>query len=469
MMRKVSAYILCVLISAWATSSLAEETHGYINTGFWFMKNDLASNPTYTATDGYGNSYVQGDFGMFNADATIDFLHLNDPRSKTDISVHLKGRFLDNVLGNPYTLAPDDKYRYQADEANVEINSGSTDILIGRHTIYESGGVGVDGITAIFSSPKHFGLGVFGGLGNDPRTLTGYIGPTYRTIPFNSDFLTGGAFTKIHYDRFQMDNGINTIYFHHSVDRSDFYTQFNWLPVAAWTFSGYLDLGFMGDKGIQRGLLAINTKVTKKLTNRFSFSEFRSVFYAASDAGGIPVPATFNAAFPLGTVVNTSEYYYVRDEVQYRFDRNYFFTGLEHGHRTYDGGDREKYFLGYYDPVIFDSPYDFRIQTDIIDNYLSFNTDIDIILGRNFYNDKFRAEIGGTFYANERDTRLNNAVTAPSGEVEKETTARINLQWNMEHNISWLLNYAYYTEVDVVNNNDHVHTHEIYVSSNLRF
>lgn len=458
-----------ILMTMLVNSAYAVEMKGYLNTGIWYLKNDLASDPTYTSNDGYGQSYVQGDFSMLNASLKLDFLQLNDPNSSSKISAHLKARGLYNLQDNPYSLAPPNRYRYQFDEANVEINSGITDLWIGRHTLYEAGGVGVDGITSIFNTGKHTGLGVYGGLGNDPRTLTGYIGPSYETTPFTADFLAFGGLTKIHYDKFQMDVAVNSLLFKNKIDRSNLYTQINWGASELWRFSGYLDAGFMGDKGLQKGLLMITTKITPKLTNRFSFSEFRSLFYKASDASGIPVNVALNPIFPIGTVVDTSEYYYLRDEIQYRFDRNYMFTGVEFGHRTFDSLDRFKYTLGYFDPQLFGSRFDLKIQTDIIDNYLSFNSDIDLMIGRYFGSDTFRVEVGGTFYANERDSVVGGVVVNSTGEIEKETTGRVNFIYNATNRLSWILNYAYYKEIDVFNNFQHVHTHEIYFSTNVRF
>lgn len=467
--KKLQKLLLCLSIIAASPGASAVEMKGYINTGIWYLKNDLDSSTTFIANDGYGQSYVQGDFSMFNASFRLDFLNLNDPNSSTKMKAHLKGRFLYNLQNNPYSLATPDRYRYQFDEVNVEINSGMTDLWIGRHVLYEAGGVGVDGITSIFNVGKNAGLGVYGGLGNDPRTLTGYIGPSYQTAPFTADFMAFGGLAKLHYEKFQLDVAANALLFEKSIDRANLFIQTNWMATDAWRFSGYVDAGFMGDKGIQKGLLMITTKITPKLTNRFSVSEFRSLFYKASDASGIPVNVALNPAFPIGTEVDTSEYYYARDEIQYRFNRNYMFTGIEYGKRTFDDRERFKYTIGYFDPQLFDSPYDLKIQTDIINNYLSFNSSIDLMIGRYFAGDAFRAEVGGTFYANERDEIVNNVVVSSTGEVEKETTGRVNLYYNSSRTLSWLLNYAFYKEVDVFNDFQHVHTHEIYFSSNIRF
>jgi hypothetical protein len=452
-------------------SSIAQATdvQGYLNTGVWYLKNDLASNPAYISADNYGQSYVQGDFALFNANLTLDALHMNDPGSDVDIGIHLKGRALYNLLDHDYTLAPNDKYRYQLDETNVQFAFRNADLWVGRHTVYEAGGIGVDGATALFHKSDRFGFGIYAGLGNDPRTLTGYIGPTYKTVPFNSDFYAGGLFTRIHAEKFQMDIGANTLVFNRKVDRSNFFTQFFWNAKPSWSYFGMLDIGFMGDKGLQKGMLGVNTKITPKLTNRFSFSEFRSIFYSQSDASGIPVPTGLNPTFVVGTNVNTSEYYTGRDEIQIRFDQNYVFTGLEFARRTFDHQNRAKYLLGYFDPSIFGSEYDFRIETDIIDNYVSFNSSIDMMVGRDFANNKFRAEVGETLYANERDLYEGGVFVNSKGQVEKETTARANLQYSPTHTLAFFLNYAYYKEIDVYNLNQAVHTHEVYLSSNIRF
>lgn len=469
MMKRIFTYALVgALLSTF--NAHATEVRGSLNTGVWYLKNDLANNPDYLSADSYGQSYVQGDFALANANLTLDALHMNRPGASTDISLHFKGRGLYDILDRSYSLAPDDRYRYQLDETNVQFGMRSMDLWLGRHTIYETGGVGVDGITAVFKTSEAVGLGVFAGLGNDPRTLTGYIGPTYKTAPFNADFYTGGAFTKVHTEKFKMDVGVNTLFFKKKVDRSNFFTQFFWNATPNWGFSAMLDAGFMGDKGLQKGLLMISTKITPKLTNRFSVSEFRSLFYKQSDASGIPVPSGLNTTLlAVGTQVDTSEYYTVRDEVQIRFDQNYIFTSVEGARRTFDDRNRFKYTVGYFDPEIFASDYDVRLQVDVINNYVSFNTALDIMVGRDFSNDKFRAEIGGTFYANERDLFENGVFVNSKGQVEKETTGRANLQFNATHALSLFLNYAFYKEVDVFNLNQAVHTHEVYFSSNIRF
>lgn len=466
-MKSISTYIFAFIFCA--CSAQAAEMRGYLNTGVWYLKTDATSNPDYISNDGYGQSYVQGNFALLNANTSLDFLKLNDPTSNTDISIHLKARGLYDLLDRTYSLAPDDKYRYQIDEANVQMDFGKTNLWLGRHTIYEAGGLGVDGATALFDTSEHFGIGFFGGLGNDPRSLTGYIGPSYRTTPFNADFYTGGLFTKMHTDKFQFDTGVSTLLFKRKVDRSNFFTQMLWTATPAWMFSAIADIGFMGQTGLQRGLLGVTTRINPKITNRMYLSQFRSLFYKQSDVSGIPVPAGLNPTFNIGTDVDTSAYYSVRDEIQLRFNQNYIFTGMEYARRTYDDRNRVKYTLGYFDPEIFNSEYDFRIQTDIIDNYISFNSSIDVLVGRDFSNEKFRAEVGATFYANERDLFENGAFVNSQGQIEKENTLRANMIYNATHSTSFFLNYAYYTEVDVFDLNQKVHTHEVYFSTNLRF
>lgn len=469
MMKRLFSYAACAWMLGTFSAEAAPDIRGYLNTGIWYLKNDLANNPSYVSADSYGQAYVQGDFALFNASLNFDALHLQNPQSRTDISLHFKARGLYDLLNRSYSLAPDDRYRYQFDETNLQLGMKNMDLWLGRHTVYEVGGIGVDGVTALFRKSDRFGVGAFGGLGNDPRTLTGYIGPSYRTIPFNADFYTGGVFMRQHTDKFQMDNGVSTLLFKKKVDRSNFFSQFYWNATNKWGFSGILDIGFMGYKGLQRSLLGVNTKITQKLTNRLTLSQYRSIFYKQSDASGIPIPTGLNPAFIVGTAVDTSQYVSLRDEVQIRFGKNYMFTGFEYARRTFDDQNRFKYTIGYYDPEIFNSEFDFRVQTDVIKNFVSFNTSIDMILGRDFANDKFRAEIGATFYANERDLFENGAFVSSKGQVEKETTSRVNFQYNATHNLSFFMNYAYYTEIDIYNQNDHVHTHEVYFSSNIRF
>ncbi len=465
MKRQWRTYFFAILF---IPSVQAVEIQGYLNTGVWYLKNNVASDANYVFNDSYGQSYVQGNFAMLNANLNMDIIKLEDPSSSVTKSIHLKALGLYDLLDHPYSLAPEDPYRYQFDEANVQLGFKKVDLWIGRHTIYESGGIGVDGMTALFETSEHSGVGLFAGLGNDPRTLTGYIGPTYRTTPFNADFYTGGVFTKMHTDTFQWDTGINTLLFKKKVDRSNVFTQLLWIATPSWTFSTILDAGFLGQKGLQRGLLGITTKVTPKLTNRFYVSQFRSLYFKESNISAIPAPSGLDPSFIIGTGVNTSEYYSVRDEVQLRFNQNYIFTGFEYARRTFDDQNRAKYTMGYFDPEIFGSEFDFRIQADMIKNYVSFNSDIDLMLGRDFANEKLRAEVGGTFYANERDLFQNGVFVNSKGQIEKETTARANLVLNVSHAISLFANYAFYKETDVFNLDQHINTHEIYFSTNFR-
>ncbi|MCC7460646.1 MAG: hypothetical protein IT286_05025 [Proteobacteria bacterium] len=139
MIKKISTYIFSFALLA--GSADAAEMKGYLNTGVWYLKTDARNNPDYVSNDGYGQSYVQGDFALLNANTSLDFLKLNDPSSSTDISIHLKARGLYDLLERTYTLAPNDKYRYQIDEANVELDFGKTNLWVGRHTLYEAGGL----------------------------------------------------------------------------------------------------------------------------------------------------------------------------------------------------------------------------------------------------------------------------------------------------------------------------------------
>jgi hypothetical protein len=447
----------------------ATEIDGYLNTGVWYLKNNIADNPDYTADDDYGNSYVQNDFALFNASLNFNALGLNDPSSGYKINAHLKGRALYKLLDSEYTLAVPDKYRYQLDETNIEYEAKKFNLWVGRHTVYETGGVGVDGATTFFHLKDESGIGVYGGLGNDPRTLTGYIGPSYKTDLFNADFLTGGIFGKIRKEKIQWDLGVNALYFDKKVDRTNFFTQLYWNANKVWSFSAMLDAAFMGKTGLQKALLGITTRASEKFTNRFSVSEFESYFYKASDASGIPVPTGLSPAFIVGTEVDTSRYYRVYDEIQYNFNRNYIYTGLEFAKRTFDDQDRVKYTVGYYDPGIFESPYDVRFQTDIIKNYVGFNTSIDMMVGREFGSGVFRTEAGATFYANERDLFQGNAFVNTQGQVEKESALRLNMEWMTTRKLAWFLNYAFYQETDIDNNNQKVKLHEVYISSNIRF
>ncbi|MFH1263338.1 MAG: hypothetical protein V1495_07865 [Pseudomonadota bacterium] len=454
---RCSAVLVLLAVPAGAT-----EVHGGGELGFWYLQNDVSDAAGFQLDDGYGAIYVQRRYMLGNLHLKLDALDLGNG-SNTKYNTHFDGRVLWNINHHADSLAIPDRTRQQVDELSLEAAGigERTDLWLGRQTLYEAGGVGVDGARVIYHLSDQLGFGVYGGLANDPRNFTGYIGPAYRSRPFSSHFETGGLFLSQKSERLRLDAAVNAGFYKAKIDRLAVYSQAVYQLNPTWTFSGMADLGVAGDRGIKGVSAFVTTRVTSRITNTASFLRFTTLRYKESNVSAIPVPAGIDASLVRGADVVTSSYNSGRDQVQIRIlDRNYIFGGFQVTRRTFDDANQFKYTAGYRDPTLFGSTFDLRLQTDVIDNYRGFNTALDTLLGKEFSDGKVRLEGGATFYANERNL---------ASEVGKDRSYRFNVFYLPTKTFSWLINYALHEERDVVNGSQRIRVHDLYFSSAFRF
>lgn len=471
--RKRGPLLLLALVTLLSFSgSEAAELHGNGNFGFWYVGNNVSNGNGFLVDDGYGSTYVQNHYMLANLGLRLDAKNILERASGLKLHAHVKGRLLWNLGKNSYALAIPDKTRQQIDDFSLELVgvASSLDLWFGRQTLYEAGGVGVDGVRAIYHLSPELGLGVYGGLTNDPRNLTGYIGPAYRSRLFSSDFQAAGAYLTNRTDRFMLDAALNAQLYKAKLDRFTLFTQSTYRLTPNWTLSGIIDFGLAGDTGLKRAQAMVISRPTSRVTNTLSFTRFVSLRYKESDASAIPVPSGVDATLVNGNEVETSSYNIGREHIQIRiFNRNFIFAAFQFARRTFDNKNQLKYTAGYRDPRLFGSSFDLRFQTDVIDNYRGFNTLFDTIVGREFLDGRLRLEGGVTYYANERDQYVGNSFVAHQSEVEKEYSLRFNLYGYATKKISWVLNYALHNEKDLAQNRQKIRIHDLYVGSNFRF
>jgi hypothetical protein len=317
-------------------------------------------------------------------------------------------------------------------------------------------------------------VGVYGGFSNDPRNLTGYIGPSYERNPFSLRHRAAGFYYDLKGEKLRADAGIHAALFKGGLDRLSLLTQASYALDSVWTFGTLVHFGIAGDSGLKATQAVITSRPTNRVTNTFSFSRYVTWVFDKSNASAIPVPSSLLSNTSLigvvGSDVRTASYNTLRNHVMVRiFDRNYLFGALQFSRRTFDGENQWKYTAGYRDPHLFGTSFDLRFQTDVFDNYRGFTTLFDAMLGREFLEGRFRMEAGGSFSATERDRLLNNVIVAPQAEGEKESALRFNVYYVAKNRVNWTLSYALYQERDVLNNDVRVRTHEVYLANNIRF
>jgi hypothetical protein len=442
---------------------------GSIEFGVWYLRNNVSDfeedGVAYTAQDGYGNTYVQDDYSLLH---TRLKLHTGDDKSA--MRFHTKGRFLFNLQERNLSIGINERYRYQFDELNIEWAKlfKNTSLFVGRKSNWQTGGIGVDGLTAVISPKDPLEIGLYAGLGVDPRQFTGYIGPNFREEFINPDFQTGGAFASWRNERLQFNVAVNSLLFEMEIDRINVFTQALYRLNDRWRFSGLVDAGVAGDPGLQQLQLFVQTQLSPKITNDLSYYRYQSIFFAASDASGISVPTDINPNFDLGDEVQNTYYRRISNHTKFKLKKNYFFTRFSHTYREFDQRTRKDYVIGYRDPEIGNSEVDMTIKTTIIDNFRSFHTNFDLLLGFDVIASQLRMELGGTLSANEREVFED---FAPTDRVQRdqEGVGRVNLIYQPSLKIAWYLMYAYYKQVDAVNLDQTVNLHEVYLSTNVRF
>ena len=449
----------------------AVELKGGMHAGFWYLKNNVDQSENYLSQDGYGNSYVQGQYTLLNLRLKMDVLDLTESESQKKTNLHFKTRALINPFEHQYSLAVPDRYRFQVDTAAIEFENlaRNFDLWLGRQIIEEMGGIGVDGLKALVELQSDLHLGIYGGLGNDLRNLTGYIGPNYRLNPVSLDFLAGGMYVSFRSSKLQADLGINSLFYENKLDRVNLFASSMYRLSGQVNLSGLLDLGVAGDQGLSRAHMYVTYYPTSSITLKSGYIRYRSLYFSQSDQSGIPVPSNINSSFTFPNETDTSAYNIFRQEVRYRIERDSVFGSIEYAKRSFDDAQRFRYSVGYHHPKLFQDFVDLRTQVDIIDNYRGFNTSYSLTLGKDFMDDQLRVETRGIFYANERDGFVNGSFDQSKDQIEKEATGQITFLYMPQAKLHWSLSYAFHREVDVENDAQNVNLHDIYISSNIRF
>ena len=459
-----SAWLL-VLIAA-LTSARAEWT-GAFDIGAWHARNNLADNPKFLENDGVGESYVDKDFSLFTFSLRAD----NDRLFDSGTAMHIDGRSLYKPFDDDrYTLGPEQS-RYELRELSLEFKRafGETDLWIGRQRIAPAGFVGIDGLRTVTHLNDRTDLGFFGGLGNNPRTYTGYIGPVYEANPFAIRFQSFGAYVSKRSQRFGADFAVTASMFDVSLDRVFAFSQMSYMIDPVWTVSGLVQAGFVGFRGLELLQTNVITKPSKKFTNTVSFFRSTNLVYNASNASVIPVgPVSDPALFGDGDVV-TASYNTVREHFAFNvFEKSQVFGSIEYARRTFDDASRMKYTAGFREPDLFSSGTDLRLQTDLIDNYRGFNSVLDLQLGKEFFDGDFRLDGGVTLFSNERDVFANNAATGTRAD-EEEYTLRAMATLLTGRKTYWNFVYNLHREIDTLSDDQKVKIHEFFILSHLGF
>ncbi len=453
-------------------ANLATEIDGSADLGFWFVANNLSQNSRFLANDGVGDSFVEDRYTLLNLGLNVKAQDLFRASLNSKTNGYLKGRGLINIEEKGYTLGTPNRSRYQVDELALEFQKvvPQLDLWLGRQTLYEVSGVSFDGLRALYHLGTTFDLAVYGGLGTDPRTLTGYIGPSYKSYPFTGKFQSVGIYTSHRGQKIRTDLAFHADLFKAKLDRGYIFSQAIYDATSKWTFSALINYGVLEDIGIKSIQANAISRPTSRVTNTLSFSRYGALVYKESGASVIPVPNQIDEDLVGEEKVNTTSYNSIRDHLMLRvFDRNYVFGAFQFSRRTFDDQNQMKYTAGYRDPDLLGSTFDLRLQTDLIDNYRGFNSVFDALLGKEFSSGALRIEAGGSFYGNERDDLLDNEPTPNPRQTEKEYTLRSNLYYVTTQKVSWLLNYALHNEIDATNQDQKVRSHEVYLATNIRF
>jgi hypothetical protein len=467
---RLALLLLGSVLSA-VSSARATETHGSADIGIWYLQSNIKGN-SLIADDGYGENYIFDRYSLANIGLKLDALDLTSANSSSPLNAHFKGRFFYRLTDGQYTLGFPNRARGEIDELNVEAKrvADSLDLWFGRQLVFEAGGALFDGVRGIYHVNDRIDVALFGGLDADPRQLIGYIGPAYEEKPFSTDFQTGGIYTTYRGDQFKSDSSLRTSMFKGKLDRLALYTQASYQYDSVWNFAGSFDADIAGKPAIRTFTTFVTSRPVPWVTNTLSFMRWRTLAFKESNVSAIPVPLGVDPVPVGGTEINPSSYNSVRDHIQFRVaQRNYIFTAFQFTRRTFDNLNQYKYTFGYRDPKLFNSTYDLRAQTDLIDNFRGFNTAFDLIVGKEWREGVVRLEGGGTAYANERDIYVGyDADPSQPRQTEKEFSLRLNAYYNPNRTVSWLLNYALHHESDFINSQK-INTHEVYLATGFRF
>lgn len=434
--------------------------------GAWHVRNDVGDNPKILDTDGVGEDYVDDAFTLFTFQLKADNRGLFDSAS----AFHVDGRALLSPFGDRYALGPAQS-RYEAREFSLELKNVTerSDLWVGRQRILPAGGVGVDGLRSVIHVSDTTDLAFYGGLGNNPRTYTGYIGPAYEANPFTIRFIGAGAYASTRTQRLGLDFAVNALLFDRQLDRLFAFSQLSYMIDPVWTVSALAQVGMSGFVGLENLQASVITKPSRKFTNTVSFYRYANLVYQESRASVVPVGPVSDPALFGGAEVITASYNAVREHFMFNvLESSYAFGAIEYAKRGFDDASRVKYTAGFREPDLFSAGLDFRIQTDLIDNYRGFNSVLDIQLGQEFADGKFRLDTGVTLLGNERDTFANNAATGARDDDE-EYTLRAMATLFTGLKTYWNLAYNFHREIDTLVDDQKVKIHEIFLMSHLGF
>jgi len=446
---------------------------GSVEAGYWFVQNNVSgfsdanTGVSYTAQDGYGNAYVQDNYMLFHARLKLK----SGNENKDTVGFKFQGRTLINYKPQAYSLGPNDQFRATLKDfyGFYRFGDGVGTLFFGRKTNHHVGGISVDGITLKFNPTEALNIGLYGGLGVDPRQFTGYIGPQYQLNPINPKYFTAGIFGGFRNNTFSIDGAINSLLYDFKMDRLNFYTQLMAKINEVWRVSGLADIGLSGDPGLVQTQLYIHTHITPKISNQLGFHRYRSIYFAESDASGIPVPASINPAFDLGTQVNTSYYNTFSNHTKFALENNYFFTHIRFSKRTFDELKRTSFVIGYRDPNIQRSGVSTTIKTALIDNYKSFHAWIDMMLGIDILPRTLNLALGGRAGFHQREV-FQGFQPLPGQTVnDPESTLRANLTYRPSLKTGIYIQYRLHNQTDAVNLNQKVILHEVFMNTNIRF
>ncbi len=455
----------CFIVFWGGRTALAEQVEGSADFGMWYVHNDLTDNPLIQVNDEAQNTYLRSNYMLFQTGLKLDAKDLTSQEEDQKINGHFRGRLLWNPDQHAYTFGTANRIRDQIDDLSVQLENlaEQTDLWMGRQTIWEAGNPVVDGARVVYHPESDVDLALYGGLGGSPSNLTGYIGPYYRTNPFSLDFQTAGTYATYHGPEWKLTGAFRTDLFKGSLDRATVFAQGSVPFSLTWSVAGLVEYDVAGKPGLKNGEFFLTSRPTRDVTNTLSFARWSTVAYKESNASAIPVPAGMDPSLVGGNEVDTSSYNVVREHIMLRvFQRKYIFGAFQFTHRTFDEKNQLKYTAGYRDADLLDSGLDLRFQVDLIDNFLGFNTAFDALIGKDFLNGLWRVETGGSMYADER-------TTTAARETDKQYALRWSTYYNQSRTLSWVLNYTFYRDMDVINDNQKVHTQDVYLGTHVTF
>lgn len=460
-MKRLLFFILAIL--CFAGPAYAAEWTGSLGMGAWYLRNNLQDNANVP-----DNDLLEKDYSLF----LLNFKTTGKNLFSSDTNLYIDASSLLNPLDKTYSLGVEQN-RFEIRQFALELKNitDSSDLWLGRQLIFEAGAIGVDGLRSVLHLSEHTDLGLYAGLGSNPRSYLGYIGPYYEWRPFNVQTQALGAYTTVRGQKLHLDFALNALGFDFKLDRLFSFTQASYNINPVWTLSAlvqYSMKGFVGPESLQASII---TRPSKKFTNTLSFYRFTALQYPRSQVSIIPVTSNILDPTPVGNnQLNTTSYNTLREHMSLNLlNNNYIFASAEYSKRTFDNLTRKKFTMGFHEPELFSTNLDFRVQTDLIQNYRGFNSSVDLLLGKNFMDGKIRVDTGATLFSNERDVYNNYASTNTLRQSDEEYALRGLLTWIQGRKTTWNLSYTFFHEVDADNNNAPVNTHELFLMTYVSF